>query len=71
LIAPQVADVKVIIDGRIIWDMQGDQTLEVMASDRTLQLIGSPQKGYFEILRNKLGWGGVDGGQGLEAHAGQ
>ncbi len=71
LIAPHVTAVKVIIDGRIIWDMQGDQTLEVMASDRTLQLIGSPRKGYFEILRNKLGWGGSDNGLGVEVHAGQ
>lgn len=69
LIAPHATDVKVIIDGRIIWDMQGNHTLEVVASDRTLQLIGSPQKGYFEILRNKLGWGGVDGGQRLDTHA--
>jgi len=66
LITQQDTDVKVIIDGRLIWDMQGDQTLEVMASDRTLQLIGSPQKGYFEILRNKLGWGGLARGKGPE-----
>jgi len=59
LIAAHNTDVKVIKDGKIVWDMQGDQVLEVMASDRTLQLITSPQKGYFEILRNKLGWGGV------------
>jgi NAD+ kinase len=63
LIAQQDTDVKVISDGMILWDMKGDQILEVMASDRTLQLIGSPQKGYFEILRNKLGWGGVSRGK--------
>jgi len=67
LIAPHATAVKIIIDGRIVWDMQGDQTLEVMASNRTLQLIGSPQKGYFEILRNKLGWGSLDSGKGLNA----
>ena len=65
LIAEHDTYAKVIIDGRVVWDMQGDQTLEVMASDRTLQLIGSPQKGYFEILRNKLGWGGITRGKGL------
>ncbi len=63
LIAEHDTDAKVIIDGRISWDMRGDHTLEVMASDRTLQLIGSPQKGYFEILRNKLGWGGITRGK--------
>ena len=65
LIAQQDTDVKVIMDGMIVWDMKGNQVLEVMASDRTLQLISSPQKGYFEILRNKLGWGGVSRGKGL------
>lgn len=63
LLVQQNTDVKVISDGMILWDMKGDQVLEVMASDRTLQLIGSPQKGYFEILRNKLGWGGVSRGK--------
>lgn len=63
LITSHNTDVKIIKDGKIVWDMQGDQVLEVMASDRTLQLIGSPQKGYFEILRNKLGWGGVSRGK--------
>ena len=67
LIAQHNTTVKVIVDGRICWDMQGDHTLEVMASDRTLQLIASPKKGYFEILRNKLGWGGVTRGQGHNA----
>lgn len=62
---------KVIIDGRIVWDMQGGQTLEVNASERDLQLIGSPQKGYFEILRNKLGWGGVPRGKGGKSQLGQ
>lgn len=63
LLAQQSTDVKVISDGMILWDMKDDQVLEVVASDRTLQLIGSPQKGYFEILRNKLGWGGVSRGK--------
>lgn len=67
LIAPHDTAVKVIIDGRVCWDMQGENTLEVMASDRALQLITSPNKGYFEILRNKLGWGGVTRGKGRES----
>ena len=70
LIAEHDTYAKVIIDGRVVWDMQGNQTLEVMASDRTLQLIGSPQKGYFEILRNKLGWGGIARGKGLPPRTG-
>jgi len=65
LIAQHETDVQVIVDGMMTWDMKSDQILEVMASDRALQLIGSPKKGYFEILRNKLGWGGVSRGKGL------
>jgi len=65
LIAQHETDVQVIIDGMMTWDMKGNQILEVMASDRALQLIGSPKKGYFEILRNKLGWGGISRGKGL------
>lgn len=52
-------DIKVIIDGRSTWDMaEGDQ-LEVEVSENHLRLICPPRKGYFEILRRKLNWGGL------------
>jgi NAD+ kinase len=55
-------DVKVIVDGRFAWDMaEGDQ-LEVAAAEKPLRLVCSPQKGYFEILRRKLNWGGRNPG---------
>ena len=54
----KVADVKVIIDGLPAWDMGEDDMLELVRSERTLQLICSPSEGYFDILRNKLNWGG-------------
>jgi len=50
-------NVKVIIDGRAIWDMRENDALEVRSAENPLRLIGSPAKGYFEILRNKLNWG--------------
>lgn len=51
-------DIKVILDGRSTWDMtEGDQ-LEVEVADNPLRLICPPRKGYFEILRRKLNWGG-------------
>lgn len=57
-LAGRCNDVKVIVDGRLSWDMaEGDQ-LEVEAAEKPLRLICSPQKGYFEILRRKLNWGG-------------
>ncbi len=51
-------NMKVIVDGRFAWDMNADDWLEVEASDKPLRLISSPKKGYFEILRSKLNWGG-------------
>ena len=51
-------NLKVIVDGRFAWEMKGDEWLEVQAASKPLRLISSPQKGYFEILRNKLNWGG-------------
>ncbi len=53
-------NVKVIIDGKVIWDMRENDVLEVRSAEKPLQLLGSPQKGYFEILRNKLNWGGSE-----------
>jgi NAD+ kinase len=54
-------DLKVLVDGRQAWDMQEKDLLEIEAAEKPLRLIGSPTKGYFEILRNKLNWGGGDG----------
>jgi len=54
----KVNDVKVIVDGRFTWEMEEDFQLEVEVAEKPLKLISSPQKGYFEILRNKLNWGG-------------
>ncbi|MDA8164164.1 MAG: NAD(+)/NADH kinase [Desulfobacteraceae bacterium] len=58
-------EVKVIVDGQPAWDLRPGDMLEVTASDRPLRLISSLRKGYFEILRNKLNWGGCSGGQPL------
>ncbi|HCC54633.1 MAG TPA: NAD(+) kinase [Desulfobulbaceae bacterium] len=60
-LAEQADRVKVIVDGQPAWEMSANDTLEVMASERPLRLICSPQKDYFEILRNKLNWGGRAG----------
>ncbi|PLX50209.1 MAG: NAD(+) kinase [Desulfobulbaceae bacterium] len=51
-------DVKVIVDGQPAWDMKEKDNLEIVAGERRLQLICSPWEGYFDILRNKLNWGG-------------
>lgn len=63
-LAGQASGVKVIVDGQPAWEMSAADTLEVVASERPLRLICSPQKDYFEILRNKLNWGGRAGEAG-------
>lgn len=57
-LADPTGKVKVIADGRFVWNMQYDDILEVEKAKNPLLLFRSPQKGYFEILRNKLNWGG-------------
>jgi len=57
-VAGTANDIQVIVDGRSAWDMvEGDQ-LEIMGAEDPLRLVCSPGKGYFEILRSKLNWGG-------------
>ena len=60
-LAERANEVKIIVDGQPAWEMSASDTLEVVASERPLRLICSPQKDYFEILRNKLNWGGRAG----------
>ena len=57
-LAGKADNVKVIVDGRFAWNMVENSQLEVKTAKKPLQLISMPQKGYFEILRNKLNWGG-------------
>jgi len=52
-------NVKVIVDGRFTWKMLENSRLEVKTASKPLHLISMPKKGYFEILRNKLNWGGT------------
>jgi NAD+ kinase len=48
---------NIIIDGQPSWSMDKDDILEVKTAENPLQLIVSPHKDYFAILRNKLRWG--------------
>ncbi|NOQ65669.1 MAG: hypothetical protein GQ556_00435 [Desulfobacterales bacterium] len=57
-LAGKADNVKVIVDGRFAWNMVENSQLEVKTAKKPLHLINIPQKGYFEILRNKLNWGG-------------
>lgn len=58
-IATSHQDVSVFLDGQQAWIMKRDDKLEVEAAEKPLKLICSSQKGYFDILRSKLNWGGT------------
>jgi NAD+ kinase len=58
-LAGKADNVKVIVDGRFAWKMEDNAKLEVKTARKPLSLISMPSKGYFEILRNKLNWGGT------------
>jgi NAD+ kinase len=69
----QLADpaegVRVLVDGRATWEIGAKDCLVVEAAAKPLLLISSPHKGYFDILRNKLNWGGRDMGHPLSERA--
>ena len=46
------------IDGRMICGVLPGHTLEIKRAERRLKLLSSPSSGYFQILREKLGWAG-------------
>jgi NAD+ kinase len=50
-------DVKIVLDGRNLWDMHENDQLEISVAEWPLNLICPAKNGYFEILRNKLNWG--------------
>ncbi len=57
-LAGPVNNVKIIVDGRFADAMEEGDALEVTTAENPLRLVSSPNKSYFEILRNKLNWGG-------------
>ena len=57
LAADSTQHAKIIIDGQPAWDLSDDTSLEIEVAEHPLQLIASPHRDYFSILRNKLHWG--------------
>ncbi|MBV5317696.1 MAG: NAD(+)/NADH kinase [Desulfobulbaceae bacterium] len=58
LLAP-AGQVKVIIDGVLQWTITENDYLLVQKAPHPLLIVSSPWKSYFNILRNKLNWGGA------------
>ena len=45
------------LDGQRGRPLHRDSVVEIAWSDRTLQLVSSPRRNYFDLLHEKLGWG--------------
>lgn len=51
-------DVFLTFDGQLGLALQPEDQVEIRKAARTIRLVKSPSKTYFEILRTKLRWGG-------------
>jgi NAD+ kinase len=61
-------EVFLTLDGQAGFPMEQGDTVEVKKAPGRVLLIESPYKGYFEVLRTKLGWGETSGSG--NSHAG-
>jgi NAD+ kinase len=57
LISTDSDDVFLTLDGQTGFPMQPLDQIVITKSDHSIELITSPSKTYFEVLRNKLKWG--------------
>jgi len=48
----------VTFDGQVGFSLRSGDVIEVRAAENRLNLIVSPERDYFEVLRTKLKWGG-------------
>ncbi len=54
----------VTLDGQVSFTMKHGDSVTIRKSSHVTTLVSSPHRGYMEILRNKLGWGGFQTGAG-------
>ncbi len=57
LIATDSDDVFLTLDGQTGFPLQPLDRIVISKADHSIELITSPSKTYFEVLRNKLKWG--------------
>jgi len=48
----------VTFDGQVGFSLRSGDVIEVRAAEKRLNLIVSPERNYYEVLRTKLKWGG-------------
>ena len=52
------AGVKVAVDGQVLNMLESGKTVTISKSQYFIDIVDSPLRGYLEVLRTKLGWGG-------------
>jgi NAD+ kinase len=78
VILPEGVVVKVILwtketgatltlDGQVAFTLKSGDAVEVRKSRFVTILVASPHRDYLEILRTKLGWGGLPAGHSGDA----
>lgn len=77
IILPESAEIKVTLrtmekganvtlDGQVSFTVKSGDTVTIRKSRHVTTLVSSPHRGYLEILRTKLGWGGSQTGAAWE-----
>lgn len=58
LIKPEQHDVLLTLDGQVDLPLKGGDVIEIKRSEACMYLVKCPGKSYFDILRERLMWGG-------------
>jgi NAD+ kinase len=57
LTTPDAKDISLSLDGQEGLEISDDDRVCVRKSEERVLLVQSPDKNYFDVLRNKLKWG--------------
>ena len=57
LITPDAKDIFLSLDGQEGFEIGDDDRICIRKSEERVLLVQSPDKNYFDVLRNKLKWG--------------
>ena len=51
-------EVYATFDGQVGFPLQADDVVSIRRAEPTLRIVKSSSRGYFDVLREKLKWGG-------------
>jgi NAD+ kinase len=57
------------LDGQESFQIKSGDIISIQKSKLVTKLVLSPHRSYWEILRSKLGWGGLPSGAGKRKNA--